>query len=378
MDKLVSVSFPMLVGIRCDASIEIGAGHVMRCITLASALREKNAKCIFICCPHEGHLIEMIRGSGFQVLTLPLRENERLDKGQDLEHSHWLGASWMVDANACTTSLRGELGNRLLDWLIVDHYALDRRWESLLRASCRRIMAIDDLADRVHDCDLLLDQSLGRVSVDYEGLVPAASSLLLGPQYALLRPAFAELREESRARRKQPCLKQILVSMGGFDKDNATLSVLNELESCGLPSCVTITVVLGAQAPWIDQVRARAAQMPIPTSVLSGVSDMARLMVASDLAIGAGGTSTWERCALALPSITKVLASNQEKVAAEMEKVKATVVAGLGKPIKNILSSWAASAHVEQNLLSMSQAAAKVTDGLGVMRVASKMFEPNV
>ena len=101
----MSLSFPMLVGIRCDASIEIGVGHVMRCITLANALLEKNVQCIFLCREHEGNLIEMIRQSGHKVLTLPLHGNERTDSGQDLEHSHWLGTSWQADADDCIVSL---------------------------------------------------------------------------------------------------------------------------------------------------------------------------------------------------------------------------------------------------------------------------------
>lgn len=368
----------MLVGIRCDASMDIGAGHVMRCMTLANALREHNAQCMFLCREHDGHLIDMIRQNGYRVLTLPLHSDANLVSGHTVEHSHWLGASWHVDAEDSISALASEIGHRALDWLVVDHYGLDGRWESLLRASSKRIMAIDDLADRIHDCDLLLDQSLGRSAVDYDRLAPATALLLLGPQYALVRQAFAELRAASRARREKPCLKQILVAMGGVDKDNATLDVLNTLESSELPSCITITVVLGAQAPWIDQVRGRAAQMRIPTTVFSGISDMARLMVDCDLAIGAGGTSTWERCALALPSIMLVLAANQKKVAAEMEKAKATIVADAEKPIQDILASWLAGKTVEQNLLEMSNAAAQVTDGLGVERVVANMVELNV
>jgi UDP-2,4-diacetamido-2,4,6-trideoxy-beta-L-altropyranose hydrolase len=189
----------------------------------------------------------------------------------------------------------GDIG---ADWLIVDHYALDFRWEAHLRSCCRHIMAIDDLADRKQDCDLLLDQNLGRVPAEYDGLVPSVSKILTGPKYSLLRPEFAALRSQSLARRDVPQLRNLLITMGGVDKDNTTGKVLNALKRCALLETCHITVVMGPHAPWLSQVRTQAAQMPWHTDVLVNAEDMARLMSDSDLAIGAAGTTSWERCCL--------------------------------------------------------------------------------
>jgi len=187
-------------------------------------------------------------------------------------------------------------------------------------------MVIDDLADRPHDCDLLLDQSLGREAADYAGLLPPAATPLIGPGYALLRPEFARLRAASLARRERPVLRKLLVTMGGVDKDNATGRVLDALASCTLPDAVEITVVMGPQAPWLSEVRAQAAAMPVPTKVLVGVRDMAALMAESDLAIGGGGMTSIERCVLGLPTIIVIQAENQIRQAKDLERAGAAVI----------------------------------------------------
>src|SRR5690606_12034475 len=108
------------------------------------------------------------------------------------------------------------------DWLVADHYALDAKCELALINVVGRIMVIDDLANRPHECVLLLDQNLGRLESDYDDLLPENCQRLIGPHYALLRPEFAELRELSLKRRQPPKLKRILVFLGGVDRTNVT------------------------------------------------------------------------------------------------------------------------------------------------------------
>jgi len=261
----------MNIVFRADASLNIGTGHVMRCLTLADALRERGASCRFVCREHPGHLLQLISERGHVVVSLPLPSPPSAAPGttdQQPAHAHWLGTDWHTDAQQ---TLDG-IGNTPVDWLIVDHYALDNRWESALRTRCQYLMAIDDLADRLHDCELLLDQNLGLTARDYAPYLPQDCTTLIGPRYALLRPEFAALRPYSMNRRKQPQLKQLLITMGGVDKDNATGQVLHALAQCTLPVDLQITVVMGPHAPWLEQVRQQAHIMPCPTQVLAGVS----------------------------------------------------------------------------------------------------------
>lgn len=349
---------------RTDAALDIGTGHVMRCLTLAETLREHGAVCRFVCRAHPGNLIEMIQRRGFEVHALPFDNYWIVPENPSPVHASWLGADWQADAEQTKVGA----GETAVDWLIVDHYALDARWESTLRTHCGKIMVIDDLADRDHDCDLLLDQNLGRNVDDYAALVPAGCTLLVGAQYALLRPEFSAQREYSLARRSTPQLKHLLITMGGVDKDDVTGKVLDALRTCSLPPDCRISVVMGPHAPWLAQVRGRAANMPWPTEVLVNVSDMARLMADSDLAIGAAGSTSWERCCLGLPSLMLLLAENQRGGAQALQAAGAAgfiAASDLEDGLPEMLNAFC-----ELNALQrVSAAAAAICDGLGASLV---------
>lgn len=308
------------IAFRTDASLQIGTGHVMRCLTLADALRERGAQSTFICRPHAGHLLDLIQQRGHTAKALAPAD-DAFTAPADPCHAKWLGTDWASDA----AQTRQALGDQVVDWLVVDHYALDRRWEQYLRPHTRRILAIDDLADRPHDCDLLLDQNLGRQAIDYGGLLSPHTPTLIGPAYALLRPEFAQWREHSLQRRAQPQLKNLLITMGGVDQANATGQVLDVLSNCELPADLRITAVMGPTAPWLAQVQAQAAAMPRPTQVLAGVSNMAQLMAESDLCIGAAGSTSWERCCLGVPAIQLTLAANQKQAALALTEMGAAL-----------------------------------------------------
>jgi UDP-2,4-diacetamido-2,4,6-trideoxy-beta-L-altropyranose hydrolase len=308
------------IAFRTDASLKIGTGHVMRCLTLADALRERGAQSTFICRPHAGHLLDLIQQRGHTAKALAPAD-DAFTAPADPTHAKWLGTDWASDVE----QTRQALGDQVVDWLVVDHYALDRRWEKSLRPHTRRIMAIDDLADRPHDCDLLLDQNLGRQLKDYGGLLSRHTQTLIGPAYALLRPEFARWRDHSLQRRAKPQLKNLLITMGGVDQANATGQVLDALARFELPTDLRITVVMGPAAPWLAQVQAQAAAMPCPTQVQAGVSNMAQLMAESDLCIGAAGSTSWERCCLGLPTIQLALADNQKEAALALTQMSAAL-----------------------------------------------------
>lgn len=349
---------------RVDASLLIGSGHVMRCLTLATSLREQGAHCHFVSRAHAGHLIELVRRRGFDVSILEAQGKVEPAIGGPA-HADWLGCSWQVDAQQ-TRELVQSLEP---DWLVVDHYALDQRWESVVLTGKVKLLVIDDLADRPHVCDLLVDQNLGRRAADYRKLVPSRCNVLAGPGYALLRSEFAILRSRSLARREDNRLGHVLVNMGGVDQPNATGEVLQVLRSCDLPASCRLSVVMGIQAPWIDEVRALASQMPWSTEVLVNVGDMAEYMAASDLAIGAAGSTAWERCCLGLPTLMVVLAANQEAGAAALQAEGAAVLLGSVAEISARLPTALQVVLQPGELARMSAVASAVVDGLGVQRV---------
>lgn len=342
----------------------------MRCLTLADALKRRGARTVFIGRRQHGDLLDLLARHGHEVLALPevtapIAQDEVPDA---LSHASWLRAEWQTDA----ADTQRVIGAEVFDWLIVDHYAIDCRWERLMRPHCRRLMAIDDLADRRHDCDLLLDQNLGRAREDYAPLVPLEATLLLGPTYALLRPEFAALRASSLSRRKVSGVAALLVTMGGVDKDNVTAGVLRVLASIELPESLRIEVVLGPHAPHVSDVRALAAEMPRPTRVFAGDADMARLMAECDLAIGAAGSTAWERCCLGLPSIQYVLSDNQRSIAAALEAAGAAcsvTTARLAEAMKTFFTEVGAVERVR----GMVSRASALTDGQGALKVVDRI-----
>ncbi|MBT6049744.1 MAG: UDP-2,4-diacetamido-2,4,6-trideoxy-beta-L-altropyranose hydrolase, partial [Candidatus Scalindua sp.] len=251
----------MKVVFRVDASLAMGTGHVMRCLTLAQVLKKNGANVEFICRKHKGSLIDKIRSNGFVVYELELYGKADVDTS--LAHSHWLGVTQRQDADDCVDILKAEK----LDWLIVDHYALDEQWQKKLKPYYEKLIVIDDLADRKHQCDILLDQTFGRQQEDYLTLTPEDCKLLLGSQYALLRPEFTEWRGVSLERRSKPEFKQLLINMGGVDVDNVTEKALDELKICNLPNDLKITVVMGGSAPHLESVKSKAIVLPYKTEV---------------------------------------------------------------------------------------------------------------
>lgn len=364
----------MKVIFRTDASLQIGTGHVMRCLTLANALADKGARCEFICRAHDGNLIEFIRDKGYITHSLSVSlyssrdESIQGDTTNLTPHSHWLGATQSHDADACASILDVQRP----DWLIVDHYALDVCWEQQLASHSLKLMVIDDLADRPHACHLLLDQTFGRDAWDYRRLVPVDCQLLCGSQYALIRPEFVSLRHYSLQRRLKPSLDNLLITMGGCDKDNVTSKVLQALLNCPLPAECRITVVMGETSPWFHSVNTQSKDMPWPTRVLKGIDDMAQLMADSDLAIGAAGATSWERCCLGLPTIMFVLADNQIKIAQELEKAGAAkLVLGAAMLDDQLSVLLCELVSKPQLLVAMSKSSAAIVVGAGTRLVTA-------
>lgn len=357
----------MNVNFRVDASVTIGTGHVMRCLTLAIALLERGAECQFVTRDLPGNLSNFILESGFPVLLLDQPSGPE-PHGPPV-HASWAGLSWEKDVEETRSLIESA------DWLVVDHYSFDMRWHRAFGDLASRILVIDDLADRRLEADLLLDQNLGRQRRDYDELVPEHCSRLIGPSYALLRPQFAQLRGTSLARRKTDRPSKILVTMGGVDRADSTSQVLRGVEMMDLPDDVSFTVVMGSNAPFLERVSEIVASFPWEAKMLIDVSEMAELMTQADIAIGAGGSTTWERCCLGLPGVIIETAKNQAGAVAAMQKSGAALGVGpLDSPEFNSRLSHAISKLMDPIVNARcSASAAELCFGDGASKVARIM-----
>lgn len=291
------------VAIRVDASTAIGSGHVMRSLTLAGRLRAGGAEVSFIMRELPGNLIALARAQGYTVYTMPAREHT----GPLVGYEEWLTVPVETDAREMLELVRARLGT--VDRIVTDSYALDYRWEQVLRPVTGEIMVIDDLANRRHDCDILLDQNFYLdKDTRYAALVPAGCELLLGPEHALLREEFYTAREHRRERNGE--LRHILVFYGGSDLTDETTKAIHALVALHDDIDFTVTVVVGLSNARREAVRELCARYDYIT-YLCQVDNMAELMTECDLMLGAGGTTTWERLFLGVPAIVTAIADNQ-------------------------------------------------------------------
>lgn len=330
----------------CNASSRIGGGHVMRCLTLAEELVRGGATVRFAVNQDAPHVVPSLERASFSFTT-----------GRTLmEAAQIAGRQSRVNAVIC------------------DSYDVDAKTERSLRAMAAKIVVIDDLANRRHDCDLLIDTTYGRSAKDYRDLVPTGAVILAGARYALLHPEFAALRETSLARRATVGgVERVLVSLGLTDIGGVTARVVAALLNTELKA--QIDVVVGTTA----QSRIALAEMAVRDSRLAlhvDPPDMARLMTNADIAIGAGGTTSWERCCLGLPTVLVVLADNQRVIAEELSEASAVWLAfGAGEDhalevthkVMELLNDVSARRR-------MTDAAAMIVDGRGSTRVAEAIY----
>ncbi|KIC46731.1 hypothetical protein RA28_02900 [Ruegeria sp. ANG-S4] len=360
----------MRVAFRVDASLVIGTGHVMRCLTLARMLEAHGARCHFICADLPGNLGQFLCQNGVSLTLLPA---PRGDAAAPLDYSSWSGLTWADDAEATAR----ELQKQPADWLVVDHYGLDAQWEAaVLRATGAKCLIIDDLANRPHLGRWLLDPGPQRTSADYKQFVPSDCDLLLGPRYALLRPEFSELRDRVLPTRKKRSLRHVLVTMGGVDLPNASSAILSCLDRLTLPEGFHVTLVLGGTAPHLENLRARAEELSFPCDIKVDVRDLHHLMAKADLAIGAAGGTAWERCVLGLPSLMLSTAENQIPAARALEQAGAAVSLGFLADGDGWVDTLAESLQRVRNprvLAELARNSSSLCDGKGAIRVEKRM-----
>ena len=364
----------MKIIFRTDSSMDIGTGHVMRCLTLAEALHNKGAKVSFICRDLRGNLNDFVERKGFTLYRLLNSAKQFRHDEQNIAHAQRLGVDWQTDAEQ-TKSILAE--NGYVDWLIIDNYSLGKNWETRMRPYVKGLMVIDDLADRFHDCDLLLDQNFyENFETRYDELVPYNCRKLLGPKYALLRPEFAETRKNLKQRNCK--VNRILVSFGGNDPTDETTKSLKAIMSLNRPD-IAVDVVVGSSNPHKEKIE-RICSAMTNASFYCQINNMAQLMADADLSIGAGGATTWERCCLGLPSIVMTLAENQRELANHLEKEGIVMHLGWHKEVSE-KDMW----YAVENLLTdsdkrkkMSLKGKEMVDGMGAKKVVEKIMKVNL
>ncbi|HEU4839753.1 MAG TPA: UDP-2,4-diacetamido-2,4,6-trideoxy-beta-L-altropyranose hydrolase [Micavibrio sp.] len=334
----MGMNAPLTAVFRSDASSTIGSGHIMRCLTLAEGLKTRGWHCIFTCSKDTLKAVSMLAISGFEVI-----EPE-------------------------------ETGALKTDLLIVDHYGLDSAYESAARAWSGKIAVLDDLADRLHDCDLLIDQTYGRSAVDYQNLTPAGCRIITGSQYMLLRPQFAMARAKAKKRRSENNpLKRVLVAVGSLNYNNIVPKIIEGLMLVS-DGNLQIDVVLSSGAENMDDVRRAISSLNSKgqhsADLHLDVQDMAALMVVADIAIGAGGTTTWERCCLGLPTLMVELADNQIPTIQALEKAGAIIPMGHAKTLSaEKIAEYVQNVAISPDMLNqLAEASFEICDGMGLER----------
>ncbi|WP_411991655.1 UDP-2,4-diacetamido-2,4,6-trideoxy-beta-L-altropyranose hydrolase [Agarivorans sp. DSG3-1] len=362
----------MNIVFRVDSSIIIGSGHVYRCLSLAHQLRKNGHTISFATAEHLGNINSVITESGFKLLLLA-PPTEHLDPK---DPSTWLGRLYTQDAKNTLDKI-SDIGP--VDFLIVDHYGIDKRWELLLQPHVKQMVVIDDLANRAHQCDILLDQTYGRTNSDYRSLVPSSASLLLGTHYALLRDEFLAAQTTVQTRRdKKQSINSILLSLGGTDRNNVTKRLIELLQSSPIDSCTKLIVIAGPNNPNYQSLLETSQRSRFKhCQVLRSISNMADIMTKADLAIGASGASAWERCALGLPSINIELADNQKEICRILAEEGAAISLGSPQQINEHKLTQAIQ-HIQYNYQSMANKATALVDAQGARRTAASIMQTSL
>jgi UDP-2,4-diacetamido-2,4,6-trideoxy-beta-L-altropyranose hydrolase len=334
-----------------DCGPEIGGGHVMRCLSLAQALTAAGAVCAFVTTPDAARVLDAFAPAGLERRPIPDGPLHQL-----VEATAHAAGDWAADV------------------VLVDHYGVGARQERLFRGEARRLVRLDDLAGVAHDCDLLIDATLGRDPDAYQAMTPSGCRVLCGPSYALLRPEYAAARPAALARRRtcEPP-RRLFVSLGLTDLRGITGRVMNLLgpQLGGLE----VDIAVGSAASSLTFLRRLADDNPQVRLHLDA-RNMAELIGAADIGVGAGGASVWERATLGLPSLNLVLAANQAGLAAELEGQGAVLAVDARSPgFGAALAPAFARLLGEPDLRArLSSASASLCDGQGAGRAAQAIL----
>lgn len=349
----------MKIIIRADSSFEIGSGHIMRCLTLATELSKRGHIVEFICRELPGNLIQFIRSTGFTVYTLP--HNTTLNKKKTIYE--FLNETWKEDAkltNEILKIVKAQL-------VIVDHYAFDEKWEYEIHHYTNQILVIDDLENRKHHCEFLLDQNFYINKKNrYLDLVKPKTIKLFGPSFALLRDEFLLNRKKIQNK----SIKNILVYFGASDITQETKKVLKALNNLSPSYELIIDVIIGISNPEYEEIVKEFSKYQ-HISINTQTNDFSSFMKKADLCIGAGGSTTWERCCIGLPSIVIPVAENQIIPMSELYKANAIILMEANQDFKKYEGKIKSVLEMpKRDIGKIYQTGLDMFDGLGVKRVA--------
>ncbi len=351
---------------RVDASFEIGYGHIYRCLTLADALASRGVRSTFACRNLEGIPLDLIKSRGHNLELITIPDNYLKSKTHMPVFSK---SAWSYDA-----AVSRNLINKPIEFIIVDHYEIDFQWEQELKDLSKKFIVIDDLANRKHNCNFLIDQNLGSTKEDYKTLISKDTKLFIGPKYALLRPEFKKYRDYSVNRRQDLDIQNILISFGGADKNNFVKKILITLKKIKLPKLSKIEIIVGKGNTQKESLKEICKSFPFVVNFYEDISNMAEIMAQSDLIIGAAGSSSWERCSLGIPSIIFILAENQKKVAYALEKEKCSILVKENEFFEDDLISALDYFSNTSNLKKSINTCRNICDGDGVNKIIRRML----
>ena len=365
------------VAFRADASVHIGSGHVMRCLTLANRLKTIGYESVLLTAVIAPEVSSMLLKHGVVIHELEVKSGT--SQTAFYAHSDWLSHSEETDSLVTSNALHEEEASRgsKPSLIVVDHYALAAPWQKLAMAFAP-VLAIDDLNDRPHHAQWLLDQTAGKKKADYTSWCTPSTQMLIGAEYALLRPEFAELRAEAfRKRQSTSVLKRILVTLGGVDKDNVTSLVLRAINEANIEKEIQVVVIAGGSNPNYETLKKQVERSQLNIQLFQQVDNMAAFMVDSDLCIGAAGSTSWERCTLGLPTINLVLADNQKIISENLAKLGAAIDFGplTKKSITSLTETIETVNEQLELLIKMQQRSFAVCDGRGVDRVLEHILK---
>ena len=340
------INHPLKLIMRTDASSQIGAGHLMRCLALAQAWKMNGGEAVFILNIEAVSLEMRLKAEGFTIFYLP----RHLTSVEDAQE---------------TAKLAQELNSQ---WLVIDGYHFDAEYQKAIKDCGLKLLFIDDYGHAKHYyADIILNQNISADENLYINKSPC-TKLLIGTDYTLLRREFWQWQKWKRI--NPPIAKKILVTMGGSDPDNVTLKVIGALQYLECNQ-IEVVVIVGGINPHYEQLELASQTSQFPIRLEKNVTNMPKLMAWADLAVTAGGSTCWELAFMGLPSLILVLAENQRAIAHQLHDLGVYINLGhhqhisiteIASAIDNLITS--ATLRSE-----MTQSSQKFVDGKGSQRV---------
>jgi UDP-2,4-diacetamido-2,4,6-trideoxy-beta-L-altropyranose hydrolase len=302
---------------RLECTPKLGIGHFMRCISLANELINDN-NVFFV---YSNHLIKKYRKFGDKRIQY-LNIKKKLDVDNFRVNAK---KKQIQDAAEFIKFLKIKKEKIIV---IVDCYSLDYIWEQDVKRYTTKLVVIDDLASRYHHCDYLIDQTLNRSKLNYKNYLIAPCKLLLGSKYCIIRRQYKELI--SNQKKQIDLFQRLNISFGNFDDKNLVLRSLIEINKSTY-KFKRIDVFISRHSKNYTKVEKFKEKSGMNFKLFSDAKNFPKMLSKSSLCIGAGGTTSWERCLMLVPSIIIKAANNQDTIISELKKEKLIYYSGTSK-----------------------------------------------